>query len=205
MAPIYESDESKERWQSSEWHHYELWEKVEVKLKRVKKLWILATLTVFLFLSSLPVFFERRPKWEAVRATRRLGEEINRLKTEAGKSRLPHRIEFDDPKSLNYEVIEVEKCADPRGKSIRHGTLSASDPDSAESFVLLNRQAGEGFGIPGLVHSFCYDPLQGSDAFRLGEPVVGFAVIPAKDLATGRLNRMSILLLSGAHAEVSFE
>ena len=34
MVPIYESDVAEERWSKSEWNHYELWEKVEQRVRR---------------------------------------------------------------------------------------------------------------------------------------------------------------------------
>ena len=50
MVPIHDTDVAEERWSQAEWENYELWEKVELKLKRKKQLWILATFLVFLAL-----------------------------------------------------------------------------------------------------------------------------------------------------------
>lgn len=50
MVPIYDSDVAEERWSKAEWRNYELWEKLEQRQIRKKRLWIMATILVFLMI-----------------------------------------------------------------------------------------------------------------------------------------------------------
>lgn len=202
MVPIYDSDVAEERWSRSEWGHYELWEKVEQRARRHNRLWIACTVVVFLALSSVPILMDRSSKWATLSSVRRLGQEINHMKREAAIEHAAYRIRFAGNGSLEYRIERVESCSDPESS----GTLLGKHvliPGSG--YVLLSPDHGESLGIPGLLEEFCYDPLRGSMANREGDTVSGFGVIPAADLGSGRLDRMSLLVLGGPSAEVSFE
>ncbi len=205
MAPIYESDVAEERWSKTEWNHYELWEKVEQRVRRTNRLWIAGTVVVFLVLSSIPIVMQKGPKWATLGSLRTLGETINAMKAEAAIEHAPLRIRFPGDGSLNYQVEKVEHCGEnvPPGKMVRSGSLVK--PGQAADYVLLSRARGESLGVPGLIEEFCYDPLSGSLPAKRGETITGFAVIPSVDLAAGKLDRLSVLLLNGDSAEVSFE
>jgi hypothetical protein len=203
MPPIYETDEARERWAKTEWNHYELWEKVEVRLRRHKRLWILGTIVVFLVLSSIPIVVEQRPKWRALSAARQLGQEINRIKREAGVHHLAYRIRFRPGGGLAYAIEQVGRCSELVGTPVRSGELRAEAGE--DSLTLLSPAKAQELNVPGLVEEFCYDPLSGAEFATKGVSAVGFGVIPVKDLAEGKMDRMSILLLNGTSAEISFE
>lgn len=206
MVPIYESDVAEERWTKAEWSHYELWERIEHRIRRHKRLWILATILVFLVLSAIPTVLEQGARWTCLSATRRLAQEITRMKREAAIEHAPYRIHFlsaQDENSVIYQVERVEKCSSTTGTLIRTGSIVSASQTSL--FRLMSPQTGAKLSIPGLLQDFCYDPLLGSSPFAQGEVTAGFAVIPVKDLADHRIDRMSILLLNGPSGEASFE
>lgn len=204
MVPIHDSDVASERWNQAEWQHYELWEKIEVKLKRRKKLWIAGTVLVFLGLSSVPILISRWPKWTSLKAVRKLGEKIGEAKRLSGINHQAFRIEFPADRKLEYSVIQVPNCTAPTsaGAVVSTGSLLKS---SAENYVLLSPQEAQGFGIPGLVTSFCYDPLTGAAGTPNETAVSGFGIISVKDLAEGRQDRLSLVIFKGPSGEVSFE
>lgn len=204
MVPIHDSDLGEERWATAEWKHYELWEKIEVKLKRRRNLWILGTVLVFLVLSSIPILVDHWPKWVSLKASRKLGQVINELKRTAGTDNQSLRLSFAVDGSLNYTVSKVSKCTDLGDAGIPVKTGNLLKPSLLNQYLLLTAQNGEAFGIPGLVQSFCYDPLAGSIATSSESSVAGFGVIPAKDLTDHRTDRLSLLIFKGPLAEVSF-
>src|SRR5690606_27088727 len=109
------------------------------------------------------------------------------------------RIRFDGAGSLVYSVASAESCRSPedRWRTTREGRLLS--PEEASAFLLLEPEQGIEQGIPGLQYTFCYDAQEGygiSDG-----DLAGFAVLPAKDLADDRLDRLSVLLMKGRSAE----
>lgn len=199
MAPIHDTDIASERWSQAEWQHYELWEKIEVRLRRRKGLWVMATAIVFLVLSAIPIWMDRWPKWKSLSMVRHLAREINQVKLLASTERNAYRLRFIDGGSLNYEIEKTTHCSDPRGEVMRTGHLGES------GFALIDPDDGKTRGIPGLITSFCYDFLAGSEMILHGESLVGFAIAPVKDLAQSRSDRISTLILKGTSAEISFE
>jgi hypothetical protein len=205
MVPIYESDVAEERWSKTEWNHYELWEKVEQRIRRYNRLWIASTALVFLLLSSVPIVIEQFPHWTALAATRRLGQEIERLKRDAATAHVPFRLIFlkDGIDGVAYQVEKVEKCNSPVGTVVRTGSLVS--PKHIGQYQLLNHSQGEALSLPGLLERYCYDPLEGSEPAARGNDIAGFAVAPVKDLAEHRVDRIAVLLLEGPSSELSFE
>jgi hypothetical protein len=205
MVPIYESDVAEERWSKTEWNHYELWEKVEQRIRRHNRLWIAATVLVFLLLSSVPIVMDQYPRWTALAATRRLGQEIEHMKRDAAMAHVPFRLRFipSAESGVQFQVEKLEKCSQPVGTVVRTGSLVSAA--QGMKFQFLTRQMGESLSIPGLLEDFCYDPLQGSDPAVRGDSVAGFAIAPVKDLADHRADRIAVLLLVGPSAELSFD
>ncbi|MCM2321641.1 MAG: hypothetical protein NDJ90_00085 [Oligoflexia bacterium] len=201
MAPIYESDIAEERFARSEWNHYELWEKVEVRLRRHRRLWIAGTVVLFLVLSSVPTVVDQRPKWASLGAIRVLGQELNRLKREAALGHSAYRLRFAGEGSLDFTVEKTANCLATQGESVRTGTLRKS----GIALSLLNEAQGAAIGVPGLKEGFCFDPLLGAEGSSAAGTLGGFAIIPAKDLTEGRNDRLSVLLLNGPTGEVSVE
>jgi hypothetical protein len=205
MVPIYESDVAEERWSKTEWNHYELWEKVEQRIRRYNRLWIAATALVFLLLSSVPIVMDQYPHWTALAATRRLGQEIDNIKRDAAMVHVPFRLRFvkSEGDGVAYLVEKVDKCGATMGTVVRSGSLVSAN--LVTKYEILTHQEGESVSIPGLLEEFCYDPLLGSDPFVRGENIAGFAIAPVKDLSTRRTDRIAVLLLTGPSAELSFE
>lgn len=203
MAPIYDSDIAEQRYSKAEWNHYELWEKVEVRIRRHKYLWIAGTAVVFIILSSIPIIVDQRPKWISLSATRQLAQELNWLKRDASLSRAAYRLRFAGDGKLTFVVEKAESCFSPSGTAIREGALLPEQ--HAGQFALMNRVQGEAAGVPGLTEAFCYDSLAGSEPAVRGEKASGFAVIPSEDLTNRRFDRLSVLVISGPSAEPSFE
>jgi hypothetical protein len=211
MVPIHDTDIAHERWTQAEWQHYELWEKVEVKLRRRKALWIAGTVLVFLGLSSVPILVDRWPKWTALSANRKLAQQMSLLKAEvgapSGSDHQVFRIRFNPDHRLSYIVEKVESCSDLIGAAstsvVRTGDLLRST--HLEDYALLDPAQGKELGVPGLVDSFCYDSLLGSVATPKDESVSGFGIISVKDLAERRTDRVSLLIFKGPLAELSFE
>jgi hypothetical protein len=75
----------------------------------------------------------------------------------------------------------------------------------ADKYMWLIPTRGTELGVSGLVGEFCYDYLAGSGAVLKGQDIIAFGIIPAKDLTEKHLDRLSVLLLSGPSAEISFD
>ncbi|MGK5084959.1 hypothetical protein WDW37_16850 [Bdellovibrionota bacterium FG-1] len=203
MAPIYDTDLATERFAKDEWSNYELWEKVEVRLRRRKRFWIGAAVVAFLSLSSVPIVTDRLPQWKALAATRRLAQEINQLKREASQHHGAFRIRFLGGGSLAYRIERTFSCSATAFEVVREGTLvTLSD---LPKFVLLSPEQGANMGIRGFSESFCYDFLAGSDSVLRGETMVGFGIMPVNDVTQARSDRIAILLTAGPSGEISFE
>jgi len=202
MAPIHETDIAAERWSKAEWSHYELWEKLELKLRRRKLVWISATVAVFLALSSVPIILDRASKWTATSISRRLAQVINGMKSEASLRHRALRIRFVDAGDLGYRIESLASCSDAQGELVHTGTLEPRGRPG--SFSLLPPEQAGALGIPGIVDSFCYDPYAGGGALG-GSTLVGFGILSAKDLTDRRSDRLSVLLIQGPSAELSFD
>lgn len=203
MVPIHETDLAEERWSKAGWENYELWEKVELRLKRKKRLWIFATLLTFIILSAVPIVMDRWSKWVALSLARHLAQEVNWLKREASTNHTAFRLKFITHGKLNYVIEKVQNCFAPQGEIVRAGSLVTRS--IFEGYTWVNPEEGTQLGVPGLVNEFCYDDLAGSGAVLKGESVVGFGVMSVKDLAEKKVDHLSILLLSGPSAEISFD
>ncbi len=203
MVPIHDSDVGEQRWSKSEWENYELWEKVELRLKRKKRFWVLATVIVVVVFSAIPTVMDRWPKWQTRSATRHLAQEINTMKREAGIERTSYRLQFIEGAKLEYFVEKVKDCKAEGGELVRSSSLIPVSPGGG--YTLLSPKVGAALGIPGLIHSFCYDYLAGSVIIEYPKSIAGFGIISVKDLAEKRLDRISLLLLSGPSADVSFD
>lgn len=203
MAPIYDSDLAEERYSKDEWSRYELWEKVEIRLLRRKRLWITGAFLGYLCLSSIPVVMDRLPKWTSLAAMRRLAFEVNRIKLEAGVSHAAYRIRFMGGGSLEYSVERLPNCSGGAVEVVRSGELIYGT--EAKQYSLVSPEQGLVMGIDGFVDSICYDYLAGSDVVLRGKALAGFGIMPVNDLTSNRMDRLSTLLVSGPSAEISFE
>jgi hypothetical protein len=203
MVPIHDTDLAEERWSKAEWENYELWEKIELRLKRQKRLWIVATGIAFVALSAVPIVMDRWPKWTTRSLSRQLAQVINQVKREAISNRSAFRIRFVGDGNIDYVVEKLSSCTAAEGEKVRASSLGEGVKSSQYTWVSPNR--GSELQVPGLVTDFCYDYLVGNGAILQGNPVVGFGIIPVNDLTEKRLDRLSLLLLSGSSAEISFD
>jgi hypothetical protein len=201
MVEMDDADLDEQRFFQKTWQNYELWEKVEARFRRKRLLWILATLFLVFFFSAIPVVTDRFPYWQSRFAAEQLAQEMNRMKREAMVNRESYRIRFLDPSSLSYTVEKVQHCSDAQGVKLRTSELR----QTSEALAWLPPSQGEALGIPGLVSDFCYDPWLGNHWSLQGQPLVGFAILPAQDLQSHRLDRLSILLIQGPSAEMIFD
>ena len=203
MVPIHDTDVAAERWSQSEWENYELWEKVELRFKRKRRIWILSTLIVFLALSAVPIVMDRWPKWTTRSLSRQLAQEINRIKKDAIIDQSAYRIRFLTEGNLGFVVEKLENCKSTKIEPVRSGIFEKKM--GSESYTWVSLHMGEELGVPGLVGDFCYDAYLGSSSVLTGDSVVGFGIIPVKDLAEKKIDRLSVLLLSGSSGEISFD
>jgi hypothetical protein len=204
MVPIHDTDVGSERWSKAEWEHYELWEKTESRMRKRKGLWIGATALVFLLISSIPVIMDRSPKWAAMKYSRKLASEISAIKRQAGIDQQAFRLKFTDGSKLDYVIEKSPRCNDPSVTIVRGGNL-ADGKSTGDAYEILSSPVAKELSIPGIVQSFCYDAYSGSEPSEKGENLVGFAIIPVKDLTAKKTDRISIVLLKGPSAEISFD
>ncbi|MBI4925746.1 MAG: hypothetical protein HY843_07460 [Bdellovibrio sp.] len=205
MAPIHDSDLAEERFKQLQWKYYELWEDIEQRLKKRKKLFILFALVLFFILLSVPIFQDRFPKWQTYQITTNLAKSINKLKREVTTQHVPLRLKFYDYSSyhkLKFRVEKVITCAASQGEVLWQEELGSER--ALRDYALITNEGDNFLEVPNLVNSFCYDPFFGS-AQTQNEESVGFAVIPVKDLPLKRRDRVSYLILTGTSAEISFE
>ncbi|HAR41579.1 MAG TPA: hypothetical protein DCS07_02940 [Bdellovibrionales bacterium] len=201
MVPIYDTDIAEERWSKSEWDHYELWEKLEHKIKLRQRLWILATLVLFFVLFSIPILSEQQPKRASLKAVNELAHQISGLKVAAALKHKAFRIRFSGDGTLRYQIEELPSCL----AGVPEVAVTETKAIQASELSLLTPQQGDSLGLSDLAQEFCYDPLLGNSKESLSGAPVGFAIIPTQDLLEQRLDRISILQMKGSSAEISFD
>jgi hypothetical protein len=207
VVPIHPTDLAENRWKSAEWEHYELWEKLEKRVQRKRRIWIAATLVVFLAISAIPVVKDRWLKWSALKVARLLSQQINQMKRDAMVARTPHRLILVDDLGVRIEpVADCAGIASLSANSAAVPTVSVRQVDFGFSELKwLEPADGERWGVPGLVREYCFDPLKGGGSAAKGLPVIGLGVAPKADLTEGRSDRMAVIFVSGPSAEVAYE
>ncbi len=203
MVPIHDTDVAEERWLKAEWQNYELWEKIEFRLKRQKHLWIFSTFIVFIGLSAVPIVFDQMPKWATRSIARSLAQEMNQLKYEAIRSRAAYRLRFVEEGKLTFLVERLTNCSATSGEQIR--TVHLRNEFFGEKYTWISHSQGANLEVPGLTNELCYDALLGNGSLNPGQSVIGFGIVSVKDLMDKRLDRLSVLLLTGLGAEISFD
>jgi hypothetical protein len=200
MAPLYESDLEKERWQEEGWKHVELWEKVQQRFRRQRRLWIFSAGLLFLFLSSIPVLIDRWPKWQTLGAARELSEKVSWMKMQAALDQQSYRILVLPENPHEYVLEKGGVCDQPETFEVLEKRGLGSEK---YRFLLADQQ--EEVSLPNLVHQLCYDPIKGwqSEAPRNG--LMAFALAPVRDLAEKRLDRLSLVFIQGRGAEIQFQ
>ncbi|MBC7387115.1 MAG: hypothetical protein H7301_13260 [Cryobacterium sp.] len=205
MVPIHESDVAENRWNESEWRQFELWERIELRLKRKKNWTIFGVVVVFIAILSLPIFQDRMPKWRALKAMRILAVKANQMKVDAASLGVPLRLRIENSnEGPNFVVEKVMNCT-------TEGTASAKEwgrgpvfihPSSAINYVALTEESAKELGLTRVSQSLCYDP---SSPLVGNEETRALGVLTVNDLAEKRLDRISFLNFSGLFAEIDFD
>ena len=202
MAPVYDTDVSNDRWSKEQWRNYELWEKVEARLRRQRRTWVFAACAVFVGLLSVPVFVESLPHWRAIAASRLLSNEISWMKHQVALSHKAMQLRFVS--DTDYVIEMADRCRDQGMSEIRSGKLFQNG-----GFMVIRPEQAAELGLSGLVDRFCFDPYKGNAIYKQTQQAVGFALVPATDLTDRhgerRLNRVAVTLLTGPSAEISFD
>jgi len=202
MAPIHETDIEKNRWDRESWRNFELWEKVESRIRRKNRNWIVIAALQFLLFSSVPVFRDSMPRWAGIVMVRNLAEKINIMKSEAVKRKMAIRLRFESVEDGTFVLEMVESCAS------LSGTIFQREALRAESWLgkvrrVSSFEARES-GIPGVVDEICYDPLVGAGFNNDTVKKSAFGFTPIGDLEASRLDRVELLLMSGETLKISF-
>jgi hypothetical protein len=210
MVPIHDTDVAEERWSKAEWEGYELWEKIEARLKKRRRLWIFSTAVVILVLSAIPLIYQKWEKWMTRSLARQLAVKLNQMKSDAGIQHVPFRLKLIEGKdSLDYVIEKLKTCSDPKGEVTENGTLAWAQIQSR--YTWLTPEKGKLLEVPGLSSEVCYDPLLGiqtaavSDVKMTDQKVIGFGILPVKDLSNHEIDNLSIVLLTPPEGEVTFE
>ena len=210
MVPIHDTDVAEERWSQAEWEGYELWEKIAARHKRRRRIWIFSTVMIILILSAIPIIYQKWEKWTTRSLAQQLAVKLNQMKALAGIQHVPLRFKLIQGRdSLDYAVEKLKACSDPKGEVIETGTLKLAKAQNR--YTWLSPEKGKLLGVPGLSSEVCYDPLLGiqavswSDQKMSDKTLVGFGILPVKDLANQEMNNLSIILLTPPQGEVTFE
>ena len=209
MAPIQESDQAESRWETAEWSRYELWEKVEIRLRRRRWVWISITVVAFFMLSAVPVWQELSPKWKSLREARRLADQINAFKRQAIEKQIRLRLTAISPTEL--EIRRVDQCrGDEKPSDLGDRSRISLGSDEVR---FLTPETGDKLGIPGVTNDYCFSPWSEDSApVDPSAPKAVFGLIPPQDLdansVTGlgpRNDRISLVVIDGGSEEPRFE
>lgn len=205
MVPVHESDVAENRWKESEWRQFELWERIELRLRRKKTWTILAVVVVFIAILSISVFQDRMPKWRALKATRMLAVRANQMKVDAASLGVPLRLRIENSVTGPLFVIErVASCQESaagipqewgRGPVFRRTEVG-------ELYTVLSPEIAREVGLERVSQSLCYDPTPPE---AVSELVQAVGILSVKDLAERRLDRASFLNFSGLFADIDFD
>jgi len=203
---------SEKRWEHDEWRRFELWERIELRLRRNRRLVYAAAFVVFLGLSSTPIWMDRSPAYRALRGARELSELLNQVKLEVARTRQAVRLVLSSEPGLGWEMERLASGCASSGEGavgagsepFRRGSLLA-ETESSSLFKFLSEAEGSALGIPGLLLEFCYDPIEGDFLAARGRKLAGFAVAPVVDLTALRIDRIATVVIRGHSADPRFE
>lgn len=202
MVPIHESDVAENRWKDDEWRQFELWERIELRLRR-KKVWIiLAVAFVFVAILAIPIVQDRLPKWRALNAMRVLAVRANQMKVDAAALGVPLRLRIENSAQGPQYVIErVERCDSGTSARAWGGGAVFDRPEVASEFVVFEPRDATRLRLERVTTDVCYDPTGAEASGR----VQALGILSAKDLTSGRLDRAAFLNFSGLFAEIDFD
>ncbi len=185
------------------WQEHEFWEDVESARRRRQRWWIAGTCVIFIILSALPVWWDRSPKWGALRLARDLSDRLNQVKRLAAVNGRAHRVRIEGGLRLALETSSTCVSKD----WVRTESMVLGRPGDEARWELLTASEAERRAVPGVLDQFCYDPITGyAPVVEAGaEHTTGWAVAPVVDRSNGRLDRMAVVFIQGAGADLQFE
>ncbi len=208
MVPIHESDVAENRWKDADWRQFELWEQIEVRLKRKRTWTILAVVFVFFGILSIPIIRDRFPKWTALRAMRELAVRANEMKLDAASFGKVLRMRIEDSETGPLYVIEhVSNCLGGddanqiKARETERGSVF-KNPELGRDYRVIGAESAVSFGLERVTQTFCYDPTSAETAIP-GTRALG--ILTVNDLAESRLDRIAFLNFSGLFAEIDFD
>jgi hypothetical protein len=178
----------------------ELYEKIVVRERRRKLLIVSVALLIFLVLCGVPIFQERLPKWESLKAARQLAVEIEKLKTEALSLKKPLLMKITDSGEL---VVDQVKSCEVLSDSTAHGServYSRMWHESPKSLTLLSESDAKKLKLNFIATQLCFDPVMG---LRFSKNKKVLVVLPVKDLAESRLDRASYVEVENQTSKIS--
>jgi len=170
----------------------ELYEKILIRERRRKAILITLSFCLFLFLCGIPVYNERKLKWESLSAAKDVAIEIEKLKTESLHLKKPLLLSVLDNGQVKVE--QVSNCNASLGEALQveeklhDETWSNSDNEIA----LMDAKW--------TVRQLCFDPVSGMSSPKIKKV---FVLAPVKDLAESRLDRASYIEVETSAAKVS--
>ena len=178
----------------------ELHEKIVVRERRKKALIIGISAVLFLFFCGIPVYNEQLPKWEGLEAARKLGVEIEKLKTESIRLKKPLFMKIQANGTL--EVIKVSECsakAEENDQSVEK-IYSRNWHDSPDKLSILDPLEAKKRKLGLVIDAFCFDPVTGLAQSSSKKVIV---ILPVKDLAEIRMDRASYVEIVSSNANIS--
>lgn len=205
MVPVHESDVAENRWNESEWRQFELWERIELRLRRKRTWTILGVVVVFIAILSISIFQDRMPKWRALKATRMLAVRANQMKVDAASLGVPLRLRIENsdggPLFIIEKVLSCVHSAEGTPQEWGRGTVFLR-PEVGSRYTALTPEIAREVGLERVSQSLCYDPTPKEELNELTQAV---GILSVRDLADRRLDRASFLNFSGQFAEIDFD
>lgn len=198
-----------------DWGDYELWEKIEIRMRKRKRWIVAAAVLLFLILSAVPVVMDRQPRWQAYRVARGLTQILSGVKTRAAADAVAYRVTVAPDLSL---VVEKATAESVRCTQTGAGLWSAVDMSAdgqmaqwlaqAQGFgiALLPMDIAQAQGLDRATNQFCYEPIAVDAAPATGGARAdGIGLLPRADLETERFDRLVVLGWHDASAQFSLD
>ena len=170
----------------------ELYEKIVVRERRRKAVLITLAFCIFSFLCAMPVYSERKPKWESLSAAKNIAIEIEKLKTESLHLMKPLQLTVLDNGQLKVERVLACNVSKGEVRKVEELLHEENWINSNNEIALLDANwAGR---------QICFDPVSGMNSPQVKKV---FVLVPVKDLAESRLDRASYIEVETAFAKIS--
>lgn len=178
----------------------ELYEKVVVRERRRKGLLITLAFILFLFLCGIPVYNERFPKWESLRAAKNIAVEIEKMKTESLHLKKPLQISVQENGQIKVEAV-ADCVSGSTGSNQDGGQLYGKNWKHPESAVtILAGDEAKKLKLAMVVQQICFDPVTGMHGSKTKKV---FIIVPVKDLTEARLDRASYVEVTNSSASIA--